>query len=66
MEQAYDEVENTHALHSDALDLTEGFSDAELASQEIKPFQVAALIQEVERVVQEYPALQPDEVPLPA
>jgi hypothetical protein len=64
MEQAYDEVEDSP--QDDTLDLTGDLSDTEFTSQEIKPFQVAALLQEVDEIAQEYPALQPDEVPLPA
>ena len=64
MKQAYDEVEDSP--QDDTLDLTGDFSDTEFTSQEIKPFQVAALLQEVDEIDQDYPALQPDEVPLPA
>lgn len=63
MDQAFDGVEYTqHYTQPDFGD----FFEAEFASQELKPFQVASLLQEVEYVDQTPSSGQRDEKLLPA
>lgn len=64
MDQTYDRFEDP--TQNGALELTEDFSDAESAAEEIKPFQVATLFQEVERIGQGFSELQMDEFLLSA
>lgn len=64
MSQPFDGIE--YHSQENALDLAEDFRDGEPGAEEIKPFQVAALLQEVEWVVQDFTLVQLDEVLLPA